>query len=700
MSFLNPWLFVGLVPLVGVPLLIHILNLRFPKLFQFSTLEYLRVAIVQRSWFYRWRHWIMMLVRTLLILLLFLAFLKPVIDQYGALQSGSGVRFVLLILDYSMSMEYRGDSVTCREKAVYEARKLIDSLSVDDRVNIILAGAAPKLCFPEFSQNHSEAKQFLDSIKPSYTHADFNMANGQAARLLAKATGKREVCYFSDFQRKNWMHVDFAALPGDTRLFFIDTGSANKANHAIIGVATSQSQVLTGNQVALEISIANYSDLDLRDKVKVIIDQEQGYEKEFQAAPWQVAKVILNVPAGLPGLRRGQVQISSDVLTADDRFFFTLPVQEKEEVLVISDQAETKHDAVRFLKTALNPYDQMAGSLLPRQIASKQITAEQLAGVKILFITQIDVLSEAACQIIARHLLQGAGIVYFADGALDAGNLTRLERFIGPGTMPIQLSTKRIADNIASGAQQVIRGDFKSPYLKLFRGAQRQNLALMEFYDFYYASSTGAGKVLLWYADDTPAMGSLEHGLGTLLILNFSASEISSNLARQRAFPAWIQDLVRTLSGRDVRAQSYAIGQTIQTEIWKNDLKDRDIQAPDGSPVTVKKELNADRFSVVFTPDQLGFYTLRTSHSIQAYGINPNPDESDLRSISQEALPQKTEGGEQTHFISGTEDYQALNVGKPVFHYFIIAASAVLALELLLQMIFRWLSYAKIDPRK
>ena len=43
-------------------------------------------------------------------------------------------------------------------------------------------------------------------------------------------------------------------------------------------------------------------------------------------------------------------------------------------------------------------------------------------------------------------------------------------------------------------------------------------------------------------------MASLGHGLGTMLLVNFSVSEFSSNLARQKIFPAWIQEMVKAIS--------------------------------------------------------------------------------------------------------------------------------------------------------
>ena len=171
-------------------------------------------------------------------------------------------------------------------------------------------------------------------------------------------------------------------------------------------------------------------------------------------------------------------------------------------------------------------------------------------------------------------------MIYFLDGRADPQNLAALEKVVGPDTMPLRLAQRRTATNLVSGAQQVVRGDFKSRYLKLFQGAARQNLALMEFYDSYQAGATKAGGILLAYADDSPAMASLHHGMGTMLLLNFSANELSSNLARQQVFPAWMQDLVKSISADEPPPAAHTIGETLRAEVWRNEMRSDDFKSP------------------------------------------------------------------------------------------------------------------------
>jgi hypothetical protein len=174
-----------------------------------------------------------------------------------------------------------------------------------------------------------------------------------------------------------------------------------------------------------------------------------------------------------------------------------------------------------------------------------------------------------------------------------------------------------------------------------------------------------------------------------MLLLNFSASELSSNLARQRVFPAWMQDLVKALSADEPPPPAYTIGETVHTEVWRSEMRDLDFKSPSGAPVTVKRELTGERYSVTFTPDELGFYTLGSPRPLYAFGINTSPDEADLRPIDKDVLPRDFAAEHEAHFVAGAEDFAELAQGRPLFHWFILGALAFLILESGFQFLLR-----------
>src|SRR3984885_14518868 len=132
MSFLNAALLPGLVLLVGLPLLIHLLNLRFPKLFEFSSIKHIRETIAQQSRIFRWRHLLLLLLRTLFLVLLLLAFLKPLLRRFDSTADMKAARSVLIVIDHSLSMEHKGGGLTSRQRAESEADKILATLGAED----------------------------------------------------------------------------------------------------------------------------------------------------------------------------------------------------------------------------------------------------------------------------------------------------------------------------------------------------------------------------------------------------------------------------------------------------------------------------------------------------------------------------------------------------------------------------------------
>jgi len=579
-------------------------------------------------------------------------------------------------------MEYRGDGVVLRKKAVLEAEKILDHLDAGDFVNIILVEPSPRACFVDFSDHHSEARRFVESLGPGLGRADFNQATTTAARRFGEGRSRPELYYISDFQRKNWADVDFSSLPPEVRVFFVDVSSSLRENHTVLGATVSQSRILAGETVTIDVEVGNYAGQTLEAPLKIIVDKTAGFEREISVPPWSTARFGIPVTPGGPGVHLCDISLPEDNLPQDDHRGLVLPVLDKEEILVVSDDPDPLKSGAFFLQTALNPYENSQGSLLPQLIRSPDLSATALAGVKKIFITKADRFSAPVAAMLARFIFQGGGVVYFLDGPADSENLDELEKTIGSGTMPIRLSGRQVAGNIASGAQQISKGDFRSRYLKLFRGPARQNLALLEFYDFYRAASTGAGSILLSYGDDSPAMASLDYGAGTMLLMNFSVCEFSSNLARQRIFPAWIQEMVKNLDADGGRAPNYIVGEPVMDEVWRAELKNAELTAPDGAAAALQKDAAGDRYAISFVPEQIGFYKLASDRLIHAYAVNTSPDESDLRHVDKDVLPDTLKSGQQAHFVEGERDYASLIQGRPMFHYFVAGALALLVIEI------------------
>ena len=80
MIFLNPTVLLGLLA-AGIPILIHLLNLRKLKKIEFSTLAFLKELQKTKIRKIKLKQWILLALRVLIIIFLVLSFARPTLES-------------------------------------------------------------------------------------------------------------------------------------------------------------------------------------------------------------------------------------------------------------------------------------------------------------------------------------------------------------------------------------------------------------------------------------------------------------------------------------------------------------------------------------------------------------------------------------------------------------------------------------------
>src|SRR3954453_1661810 len=103
MNLLHPWLLAGLAA-ISLPVLIHWLTKPRPVSVPLSTLRFVREAVQQRRARYRLRDLIILLLRATAIVLLAIAFGRPLAGSKPLVADAPGQAVRVVILDRSQSM--------------------------------------------------------------------------------------------------------------------------------------------------------------------------------------------------------------------------------------------------------------------------------------------------------------------------------------------------------------------------------------------------------------------------------------------------------------------------------------------------------------------------------------------------------------------------------------------------------------------
>jgi len=447
MNFLNIGLLYWLAPFLLLPVLIHLFNRKFPKRIVFSTIDFIKKTQSERSKLMRFRHLIMTLLRIGIIALLIMAFLKPLLDKFDSTREGSNslaAPDTLIIFDHSLSMEHRADLVPARKKALLEAGKIIKSLESGQNLNAIVVEREPRSCFFEFSAQHQAVLDFLEALEPGVQIANYDKAIALANRHISNSKNQAsgaDVYFISDFQRENWASVRFDKLPEKARVFFVDVGTANRANRAVLDVKISPPTILAGETVDLEVKLGNFTGEALsQHPLELIVDRTNAVDTQFSCPAWSQTTLNLTLKAPPPGNHTIELRLPPDDLVEDNTFCLTLPVLDKEEVVIVTDRLQVETGAPHFVRTAVNPYQDLEGSLLPRVLTSSGLDHASLATTSKLILLELGALHVDNCSTLVQYLERGGGAIWFLDSEMDPQNLRNLNLALGEsGPLPLQL---------------------------------------------------------------------------------------------------------------------------------------------------------------------------------------------------------------------------------------------------------------------
>ncbi len=133
----------GWLAAAAAPILIHLWNKRKYREVPWAAMEYLLAAMRKNARRIQLEQWLLLAVRTLLIVLIVLAVAQPYAEQLG-LSFAAGQRTLkVLVIDGSYSMGYKPTDKTRFEKAKQLAAQIVEESRQGDAFTLVLMGSPP-----------------------------------------------------------------------------------------------------------------------------------------------------------------------------------------------------------------------------------------------------------------------------------------------------------------------------------------------------------------------------------------------------------------------------------------------------------------------------------------------------------------------------------------------------------------------------
>lgn len=192
MTFLFPWALAGLLA-AAVPILLHLVQRREPPTIPFPAVRYLQDATREHQRRLRLQHWLLLLVRTLLIAALVFAAAGPSVPRSNVATHAPSA--LVLVLDNSASSGAVVGGTTRLDGLIGAARATMARATPSDALWVITADGIPRRGDP------ATLTSLLDSLVPSPRRLDLGAALRTADELLSGESLRGEVMLVSDLQR-------------------------------------------------------------------------------------------------------------------------------------------------------------------------------------------------------------------------------------------------------------------------------------------------------------------------------------------------------------------------------------------------------------------------------------------------------------------------------------------------------------------
>lgn len=624
--FANPT-FLWALTAAAIPLMLHMFQRRKTVVTPFPTLRFLKAAQKRSSSRIRFENFLLWLLRTLLLLMIGLAFAMPVLrTTAGASWLTRTHRDVAIVLDASYSMNYELDRGkvwdVCKDAAV----NVVEGLFSGDRVCVFAAGETPIPVIEKPTTEHATVVQAIRALPVLPSSSKLDEAVALALRSLETQEGRREreVYILTDGQAVPWHGFRDAAKKEEkpaagtdkkaaisreqrdkVSFFTLLAGAQQPDNACPSDVKVSPSLLLAGQTARLNVRLGR-SGPAKQVTVSVEVDGQERGRRSVASEADAESSVEFAVGGLEPGIHVAKVTTPQDALPDDDAFLFLLRVRKQLPALIAGPQ-----EATRFLKAALAPG---AADDSVKQVDASELESIDLRDYQAVFLCDAFPLSGQAILRIEEYAKTGGVVVVFPGDKAEVASYADMKILAaqpkGTEDIAVELSARPLK-RIPNQKDQVVNFNLSLP------PGTVPTVALKRTQTFGALEENAA--VLVTAGDKVPFMLGRAVGRGRVFQFAVSANREWSTFPLTAFFLPVVHQLIRQGAGASVQPPHLLLGANIPVNDAVPNYRDDDaLAAPSGAQVQVKD--NGNRSFVIEALGEPGIY-MRT----KAAGGQPEP---------------------------------------------------------------------------
>lgn len=648
--------------LASAPLLIHLFFRRRHKEIDWAAMKWLLEAVRRRYRRVRLEQWILLAARTLLVLLVVLAMARPTLDAARRfLTAGIQNKHDLLVLDNSLSMQYRAAGGTRWERAKALAGAILDDSRPGDVASAMVLGSSASVLVGDPSPYVEEVAKEIDSVRPRHGPARIEPGVDQLLRLLPTSpSGRRNVYLITDMQKSTWLGDEenaegaaalaakLKALGEQADVTILDVGGQSP-NLAVTSVELTDPLVVAYRPAVLRARIANFSPSERTGlKVDLLVDGQVERSETVSVPAHGEQTVLLSHTFKEAGDRAVEVRIGEDSLAIDDHRWLAVRVRQSLVVLVIDGEPsgepfasesdylrvalapESKRDEPPFVKVEVKPESELAEA--------------RLDDCDMVVLANVGQFTTAEASVLEGYLRRGGGVLFFLGSQVRAEAYNQVLFAEGKGLLPARLEGL-VGEASAKGKFFTFEPlKYAHPIVEPFKDAERAGLLTTKVFRYWKVTPTALrpAQTALAYQTGDPAIVLSPFAKGLVAMVTTSADLDYNRWAISPSYVPIVQELVHQLVANRVSRPSFLAGEPIALPLPREGTAVPVKVTPPGQPASpVPVDESAGGRILYPETDQVGIYRFTLGSPVDErwpIPVNTWPGESNLARLGPEDL--------------------------------------------------------------
>lgn len=347
MTFLQPFILAAL-PLVALPVLIHLINQHRHRTVHWGAMMFLRTAKRMTKGMAKLKHFLILLARMLAIAGLIFAISRPLASGWLGLMAGGAADTTIIVLDRSASMEQQDlqSSESKRSTAINKLSELLETLDSSSRLVLIEStqGSPQEISSPEVLAD-------LPETDASATSADLpSLMQSALDYINANKTGRTDIWVCSDLRENDWdaaggrwegIRSGFSEKEG-VRFYLLSYPEMAKENVSVTVTNVHRRQIGLDAELVMDLRLRRESESNdpIQLPIQFVIN---GARSELQLE--MTGKEYERLGHSLPIDREtrsgfGRVELPNDSNPQDNVFHFVFSEPPVHKTVIVSDDKE------------------------------------------------------------------------------------------------------------------------------------------------------------------------------------------------------------------------------------------------------------------------------------------------------------------------------------------------------------------------